>query len=144
MRFMVILKADKNTEADVPPDEKILTEMYKYNQELIKAGVLMDAAGLHSSSKGARVKFSGGKRIVTDGPFAETKELVAGYWMFQVGSKQEAIDWVKKCPEPLEGDAEIEIREVIEIGDLPDVPPEIQEQEDRINAARLGSTESRR
>jgi hypothetical protein len=118
--------------------------MYKYNQELIKTGVLMDAAGLHSSSKGARVKFSGGKRIVTDGPFAETKELVAGYWMFQVSSLQVAIDWVKKCPEPLEGDAEIEIREVVELGELPDVPPEIQEQEERINAARLGSTGSRR
>jgi hypothetical protein len=144
MRFMVILKADKNTEADVPPDAQILAEMYKYNQELIKAGVLMDAAGLYSSSKGARVKFSGGKRIVTDGPFAETKELIGGYWMFQVSSKQEAIDWVKKCPQPLEGDAEIEIREVIELDGLPDVPPEIQEQEDRINAMRLGSTGSRR
>jgi hypothetical protein len=142
MRFMVIVKADKNSEAGVLPGAKLLTEMGKYNQELIKAGVLQDGAGLQASSKGARVRFSGGKRTVIDGPFAETKELIAGYWIFQVNSKQEAIDWVMKCPQPMEGDTEIEIRQLFEVGDFPDAPPEIQQQEEHFNAVRLGSTGS--
>src|SRR5450432_516724 len=100
MKFMILLKADKNTEAGMLPDEKILTEMGKYNEELAKAGVLLAGEGLQSSSKGARVKFSGNKRTVTDGPFAETKELIAGFWMFRVKSKEEAIEWVKRCPSP--------------------------------------------
>ena len=142
MRFMVILKADKNTEAGILPDAKILTEMGNYNQELIKAGVLLDAAGLQATSKGARVKFSGAKRTVIDGPFAETKELIAGYWMFQVKSKEEAIAWVKRCPNPLQGESEIEIRQVFEASDFPEVPSEIREQEEYFNAARIGSAEA--
>ncbi len=114
MRFMILLKADKNTEAGVLPDERILTEMGKYNEELVKAGVMIGGEGLQASSKGARVKFSGTKRTVIDGPFTESKELIAGFWMFNVNSKEEAIEWVKRCPNPLEGEAEIEIRQVFE------------------------------
>src|SRR6266478_5802336 len=106
MRFMVIVKASKESEAGILPDEKILTEMGKFNEELVKAGVMLAGEGLHASSKGARVKFSGGKRTVTDGPFTETKELIAGFWLWKVNSKQEAIDWVKRCPNPLEGEPE--------------------------------------
>jgi hypothetical protein len=135
MRFMVLLKADKNTEAGVLPDEKLLAAMGKYNEELVKAGVLVDAAGLHASSKGARVKFSGGQRTVTDGPFTEAKELIAGYWMFRVKSKEEAIEWVKRCPNPLEGEAEIEIRQVFEAEDFgPALTPELREAEERLRA----------
>jgi hypothetical protein len=136
MRFMVLVKADKNTEAGVLPDEKLLTEMGKYNEELAKAGVLLAAEGLHPSSKGARVKFSGEKRVVTDGPFAETKELIAGFWIWQVQSKEEAIEWVKRCPNPMPGtEAEIEIRQVFEAEDFgPAFTPELREQEDRIRA----------
>jgi hypothetical protein len=133
MRFMVIVKATKDSEAGAPPDEKIFTEMGKYNEELAKAGVLLGAEGLQASSKGARVKFSGEKRVVTDGPFAETKELIAGYWMFQVKSKQEAIDWVKRCPNPFPGESEIEIRQVYEASDFgPEFTPELREQEERL------------
>src|SRR2546428_9740456 len=114
MRFMILLKADKTTEAGVLPDEKLLTEMGKYNEELVKAGVLLAAEGLHPSSKGARVRFSGQKRTVVDGPFTEAKELIAGFWLIQVKSKEEAIEWVKRCPNPLGGEAEIEIRQVFE------------------------------
>ena len=111
MRFMILVKADKNSEAGMLPDEKLLTEMGKYNEELAKAGVLLAAEGLQPSSKGARVKFSGDKRTVIDGPFAETKELIAGYWLWQVKSKEEAIEWVKRCPNPFPGiESEIEIR----------------------------------
>ena len=118
MRFMVIVKADKNSEAGVLPDEKLLADMGKYNEELVKAGVLLAAEGLQPSSKGARVKFAGDKRIVTDGPFAETKELVAGFWIFQVKSKAEAIEWVKRCPNPMPGtESEIEIRQIFEAAD---------------------------
>src|SRR3979490_3334552 len=112
MRFMVIVKANKDSEAGVLPDEKLLTDMGKYNEELVKAGVRLAAEGLQSSSKGARVKFSGAKRTVIDGPFAETKELIAGFWIFKVKSKAEAIEWVKRCPNPMPGDSEIEIRQV--------------------------------
>src|SRR5436853_462906 len=104
MRFMILLKADKNTEAGVLPDEKLLTAMGKYNEELVKAGVMLAGEGLQPSSKGARVKFSGTKRTVIDGPFTETKELLAGFWIFNVKSKAEAIEWVKRCPNPLEGE----------------------------------------
>jgi len=133
MRFMILLKADKNTEAGVLPDEKLLTEMTKYNEELVKAGVMLAGEGLQPSSKGARVKFSGTKRTVVDGPFAETKELIAGFWMFQVRSKEEAIEWVKRCPNPLDGEAEIEIRQVFEAADFGEAfTPELREAEARL------------
>jgi len=133
MRFMILLKADKNTEAGVLPDEKLLTEMTKYNEELVKAGVMLAGEGLQPSSKGARVKFSGTKRTVVDGPFAETKELIAGFWMFQVRSREEAIEWVKRCPNPLEGEAEIEIRQVFEAADFGEAfTPELREAEARL------------
>src|ERR1044071_9310544 len=119
MRFMVLVKADKKSEAGVIPDEKLLTEMGKYNEELVKAGVLLAAEGLQPSSKGARVRFSGDKRTVIDGPFAETKELIAGFWLFQVKSQEKAIEWVKRCPNPMPGtEAEIEIRQVFEAADF--------------------------
>jgi hypothetical protein len=130
---MILLKADKNTEAGVLPDEKLLTEMTKYNEELVKAGVMLAGEGLQPSSKGARVKFSGTKRTVVDGPFAETKELIAGFWMFQVRSKEEAIEWVKRCPNPLDGEAEIEIRQVFEAADFGEAfTPELREAEARL------------
>lgn len=135
MRFMVLVKADKNTEAGVLPDEKLLTAMGKYNEQLAKAGVLLAAEGLQASSKGARVKFSGEKRIVTDGPFAETKELIAGFWMFQVKSKEEAIEWVKRCPNPFDGEPEIEIRQVFEASDFGcEFTPELRDAEERMRA----------
>ncbi len=133
MRFMILVKANKDSEAGVLPDEKILTEMGKFNQQLEKAGVLLAGEGLQASSKGARVKFSGGKQTVTDGPFTETKELVAGFWVWQVKSKEEAIEWVKRAPF---GDgAEIEIRQVFEAEDFgPALKPEFKEQEERMRA----------
>ena len=135
MRFMVLVKADKNTEAGILPDEKLLAEMGKYNEELAKAGVLLAAEGLHPSSKGARVKFSGGKRTVIDGPFTEAKELVAGFWLIQVKSKEEAIEWVKRCPNPTGTEAEIEIRQVFEASDFgPALTPELREAEERLRA----------
>src|SRR5258705_10274823 len=118
MRFMVIVKATPESESGVLPDQKILAEMGKYNEELVKAGVMLAGEGLQPSSKGARVKFSGDKRIVTDGPFAETKELIAGFWIWRVKSKQEAIDWVKRCPNPMGTESEIEIRQVFEAEDF--------------------------
>jgi hypothetical protein len=135
MRFMVMVKADKNTEAGALPDEKLLTEMGKFNEELAKAGVLLAGEGLHPSSKGVRVHFSGAKRTVIDGPFAETKELVAGYWLWKVKSKEEAIEWVKRCPNPTGAEAEIEIRQVFEADDFgPAFTPELREQEARLRA----------
>ena len=135
MRFMILVKADKTTEAGVLPDEKLLTEMGKYNEELVKAGVLLAAEGLHPSSKGARVKFSGGNRTVVDAPFAEAKELIAGFWLIQVKSKEEAIEWVKRCPNPTGADAEIEIRQVFETSDFgPALTPELRETEERLHA----------
>jgi len=135
MRFMILLKADKNTEAGVMPSEKLLADMGKYNEELVKAGVLLAAEGLQPSAKGARVRFSGKKRTVIDGPFAETKELIAGFWLIQVKSKEEAIEWVKRCPNPLEGEAEIEIRRVFEADDFgAEFTPELREQEERLRA----------
>ncbi|HJU65322.1 MAG TPA: YciI family protein [Gemmatimonadaceae bacterium] len=121
MRFMVLIKADKNSEAGVMPSEELLAAMAKYNEELIKAGVMLAGDGLQPSSKGARVKFRGKERIVTDGPFAETKELIAGYWIIQVKSKAEAIEWVKRIPNPMPGtEAEVEIRQVFELEDFGD------------------------
>ena len=133
MRFMVIVKATKDSEAGVMPSEKLLTEMGKYNEELVKAGVMLAGDGLHPSSKGARVRFSGAKRTVIDGPFAETKELIAGYWLWQVKSKEEAIEWVKLCPNPSPGEAEIEIRQLFEAEDFgAEFTPELREQEERL------------
>ena len=135
MRFMIMIKADKNTEAGVMPDEKLLADMGNFNEELVKAGIMLAGEGLHPSSKGARVKFSGTKRTVIDGPFAETKELIAGFWLWQVKSKEEAIEWVKRCPNPLPGESEIEIRQVFEAEDFgPEFTPELREQEDRLRA----------
>jgi len=132
MRFMIIVKANKDSEAGVMPSEKMLTEMGNFNEELVKAGVMLAGEGLQASSKGARVKFSGGKATVTDGPFAETKELVAGYWMWQVKSKQEAIEWLKRAPFE---DTEVEIRQVFEAEDFGDeFTPELREQEERLRA----------
>ncbi|HYS93907.1 MAG TPA: YciI family protein [Candidatus Acidoferrales bacterium] len=133
MRFMVMIKATKDTEAGVMPDEKLLTEMGRYNEELVKAGVMLAGEGLHPSSKGARVKFSGSKRTVIDGPFGETKDLIAGFWLWQVKSKEEAIEWVKRCPNPTGTDAEIEIRQVFEAEDFgAEFTPELREQEQRL------------
>src|ERR687893_1819544 len=135
MRVMVIIKANEVSEAGVLPDEKMLTEMGKFNEELVKAGVMLAGEGLHPSSKGARVKFSGTKRTVVDGPFAETKELIAGFWLIQVKSKEEAIEWVKRCPNPLDGEAEIEIRQVFEAEDFgAEFTPELRDQEQRLRA----------
>ncbi len=134
MRFMILVKADKSSEAGALPDEKLLADMGKYNEELVKAGVLLAAEGLQPSSKGARVKFSGEKRTVTDGPFSETKELIAGFWLIQVKSKAEAIEWVKRSPNPFPGtESEIEIRQVFEADDFgPEFTPELREQEERV------------
>jgi hypothetical protein len=135
MRFMIMIKADRDTEAGVLPSEELLAEMGKYNEELAKAGVLLAAEGLQPSSKGARVKFSGRKRTVIDGPFTEAKELIAGFWIIQVKSKEEAIDWVKRCPNPTAGEAEIEIRQVFEAEDFGAAfTPELREQEERLRA----------
>ncbi|MBC5806251.1 MAG: dehydrogenase [Candidatus Eremiobacter antarcticus] len=135
MRFMVLLKANEDTEAGVMPDEKLLTDMGEYNEELVKAGVMLAGEGLQPSSKVARVKFSGSKRTVTDGPFTEAKELIAGFWLFEVKSKEEAIEWVKRCPNPMKGEAEIEIRQVFEATDFGEaLTPELREQEERLRA----------
>ena len=134
MRFMVIVKADKASEAGVLPGQGLLAEMGKFNEELVKAGVLLAAEGLQASSKGARVRFSGSKRTVIDGPFSETKELIAGFWLWQVRSKEEAIEWVKRAPNPFPGtESEIEIRQVFEAEDFgPEFTPELREQEERV------------
>ncbi|MDO9119749.1 MAG: YciI family protein [Nitrospira sp.] len=135
MRFMIMIKATKDSEAGVMPSEQLLTEMGRFNEELVKAGVLLAGEGLQPSSKGSRVKFSGEKRTVIDGPFAETKELIAGYWLWQVKSKEEAIEWVKRCPNPMPGESEIEIRQVFEADDFgAEFTPELREQEDRVRA----------
>src|SRR6476660_1198912 len=142
MRFMVLVKASKESEAGILPDQKLLTEMGKFNEELVKAGVMLAGEGLHPSSKGARVKFSGAKRTVIDGPFTETEELIAGFWLWQVKSKEEAIAWVKRCPNPLEGDSEIEIRQVFEAEDFgAEFTPELREQEERLRA-QIGQNKS--
>ena len=135
MRYMVIVKASKESEAGEMPTEEMLAAMGNYNEELVKAGVLLAAEGLQPSSKGARVRFSGPKRTVINGPFSESKELIAGFWLIQVKSKEEAIEWVKRCPNPLSGETEIEIRQVFEASDFgPALSPEIKEQEERLRA----------
>jgi hypothetical protein len=132
---MVLVKATKDSEAGVMPSRELLTEMGKFNEELVKAGVMLAGEGLHPSSKAARVRFSGTKRTVIDGPFAETKELVAGYWLWQVRSMDEAIEWVKRCPNPMPGESEIEIRRVFDLEDFgPALTPELKEQEARLRA----------
>ncbi len=146
MRFMVIVKATKDSEAGVMPSEQLLTEMGNYNEELVKAGVMLAGEGLHPSSKGARVRFSGAKRTVIDGPFTETKELIAGFWLWQVRSMEEAIEWVKRCPNPMPGDSEIEIRQVFEADDFgAEFTPELRQQEERIlaQAAQLATSAKR-
>jgi hypothetical protein len=134
MRVMVIIKATNNSEAGVMPSEKLLTDMGRFNEELVKAGVMVAGEGLHPSSKGKRVRFAGGRRTVIDGPFAETKELVAGFWLWQVKSMDEAIEWVRRCPDPMPGEeAEIEIRPVFEAEDFgEEFTPELREQEERL------------
>jgi hypothetical protein len=136
MRVMVIVKATKNSEAGVLPSEQLLTEMGKFNEELVKAGVMLAGGGLHPSSKGKRVRFSGGKKTVIDGPFAETKELVAGYWIWQVRSMEEAVEWVRRCPDPMPGEeSEMEIRPVFEAEDFgEEFTPELRAQEERLRA----------
>jgi hypothetical protein len=136
MKFMILLKATKDSEAGVMPDAKLIGEMMAYNEELVKAGVLLAGEGLMASSKGARVAFDGKTRSVTDGPFAETKELVAGFWIFKTGSLQEAIDWVKKCPNPMNGPAEIEIRQIFAAEDFGEnLTPELKAKEEELRAA---------
>jgi hypothetical protein len=136
MRFMVMVKATKNSEAGVMPSEKLLADMGRFNEELVKAGVMLAGEGLHPSSKGARVRFANGKRTVVDGPFAETKELIAGFWLWQCKSKEEAIEWVKRCPDPMPGEeSEIEIRQLFEAEDFgAEFTPELREQEERLRA----------
>lgn len=135
MRFMVMIKATDLSEAGGMPDEKILTAMGNFNEELVKAGVMLAMEGLHPSSKGARIRFSGEKRTVMDGPFAETKELIAGFWILECKTREECIAWVKKCPKPFEGESEIEIRQVFEAEDLgAEFTPEARAQEDRLRA----------
>jgi len=133
---MILIKANKDSEAGAMPSQELLAEMGTFNEELVKAGVMLAGEGLHPSSKGARVRFSGDKRIVTDGPFAETKELIAGFWIWQCKSKQEAIDWVKRCPNPMpDTEPEIEIRQVFEAADFgAELTPELREQEDRLRS----------
>jgi hypothetical protein len=133
---MVMVKATKNSEAGVMPSEKLLAEMGKFNEELVKAGIMLAGDGLHPSSKGKRVRLSGGKKTVIDGPFAETKELIAGYWIWQVRSMEEALEWVRRCPDPMPGeDSEIEIRPVFEAEDFgKEFTPELRAQEERLRA----------
>jgi hypothetical protein len=136
MRFMIFVKASSDSEAGILPSEELMTAMGNFNEELVKAGILIDCDGLQPSSKGARVRFSGDQRTVIYGPFAETKELIAGYWLWQVKSKEEAIEWVKRCPNPMPGtDAEIEIRQVYEAEDFgAEFTPQLREQEERVRA----------
>ena len=133
MRIMVMVKANKDSETGIMPKQKLLAEMGKFNEELVKAGVLLAADGLHPSSKGKRVRFSGAERTVIDGPFSETKELIAGFWLWQVRSMEEAVEWVKRCPNPHEGEAEIEIRQVFEAEDFgSELTPELRKREERM------------
>ena len=147
MRVMVIIKANAESEAGVMPSEKLLTDMGKFNEELVNAGIMLDGEGLYPSSKAKRVRFSGGNRIVTDGPFAETRELIAGYWIWKVNSMDEAIEWVKRIPfdpDSVEGDGEVEIRPIFEAEDFgAEFTPELREQEDRIRAQSAKLKESK-
>jgi hypothetical protein len=133
MKFMILVKASRESEAGEMPDEQMLTEMGKYNEALVTAGVLLAGDGLHPSSKGARVRFSGTQRTVIDGPFAEARELIAGYWIFQVKSLEEAIEWIKRCPNPGPGEPEIEIRQIFEATDFgPALTPELAQKEEEL------------
>ena len=133
MRFMILIKADQNSEAGVMPDEKLLAEMGKYNEELVKAGIMLAGEGLQPSSKGKRVRFSGKSRTVIDGPFAEAKELVAGFWIWEVKSMEDAIEWAKRCPNPMEGESDLEIRPIFEADDFgAELTPELREREARM------------
>jgi hypothetical protein len=135
MRVLVLVKANEDTEADLTPSTELLTEMGKYNEELVKAGIMLDGEGLHPSSKGARIEFSGDKRNVVDGPFAETKELIAGYWLWQVRDMDEAIEWAKRCPNPTGAESVLELRPVFEAEDFGDnLTPELREQEERLRS----------
>ncbi|MCC6572308.1 MAG: YciI family protein [Planctomycetes bacterium] len=136
MKVMVIVKATKNSEAGVMPGEQLLAAMGKYNEELVKAGIMLSGEGLHPSGKGKRIKFSGGKRTVIDGPFSNTRDLIAGYWMWQVKSMDEAVEWARRCPDPMPGEeAELELRRVFSAEDFGDaMTPELREQEDRLRA----------
>jgi len=135
MRFMIIIKANQDTEAGVMPDEKLMTDMGKFNEELVNAGIMQAGDGLHPSSKGARIKFSGDQRTVVNGPFPETRQLIAGFWIWKVKSKEEAIEWVKRCPNPTGADSEIEIRQIFEAEDFgAEFTPELRAQEDRLRA----------
>ena len=137
MRFMVFVKATKTSETGVPPSAEMMSEMGKFNQQLIDAGVMLDANGLQPSSKAARVRLSHGKRTVIDGPFAEAKELVAGYWIWQCKNLAEAIEWVKRCPDPMPGeDSEIEIRPIYELADFPEVPEDVRKMEQSFRASQ--------
>ncbi|TCV66071.1 YciI family protein [Pseudomonas fluorescens] len=141
MRFMVIVKASPESEAGEMPSEELLAAMGAYNEELVKAGVMLAGEGLHPSAEGVRVQFSGKNRTVVDGPFAETKELIAGFWIFKVQSLQEAIDWVKRCPNPMVSDSEIEIRQVFELEEFGEsFTPELREQEERLRAQMAGQS----
>lgn len=141
MRFMIIVKATQDSEAGIMPSEELLTAMGAYNEQLVKAGIMLAGDGLHPSSKGARVRFSGAKRAVVDGPFAETKELIAGFWIWQCKSMEEAVEWVKRCPNPMLGDSEIEIRRIFEAEDFGEAfTPELREQEERIRAEAAKKT----
>ncbi|AEV63570.1 YciI family protein [Pseudomonas sp. Lb2C1-1] len=141
MRFMVIVKASLESEAGEMPSEELLAAMGAYNEELVKAGVMLAGEGLHPSAEGVRVQFSGKNRTVIDGPFAETKELIAGFWIFKVQSLQEAIDWVKRCPNPMVSDSEIEIRQIFEVEEFGEsFTPELREQEERLRAQMSGQS----
>ena len=138
MRFMVIVKANKDSEAGALPDRKILADMGRFNEELVKAGIMLAGDGLHPSRKGKRVRFSGGKRTIIDGPFAETKELIAGFWIWQVKSMEEAVEWAKRCPNPMPGESDLEIRPVYELDDFgEELLPAVREQEERLHM-RIG------
>jgi hypothetical protein len=144
MRVMVIIKATKESEAGVMPSEQLLTDMMKFNEELVNAGVMLAGEGLHPSSKAKRVRFSGAKRTVTDGPFAETKELIAGFWIWKVNSMEEAVAWVKKCPNPMNEECDVDIRQIFETEDFgAEFTPELQEQEERIRSQISDHTSQR-
>jgi len=134
MRVMVLIKADRDTEASVMPSEQLLTEMGKFNEELVKAGVLLAGEGLHPSSKGKRVRFSGTQRTVVDGPFTQTKELIAGFWLWQVKSMEEAVEWIKRCPNPTGAESEVELRPVFEMDDFGEMTPELRAHEESLRA----------
>ena len=145
MRVMVIVKATNESEAGQMPTEKLLSDMLAYNDQLVKAGIMLAGDGLHPSNKGKRVHFSGDKRTVIDGPFTETKELIAGYWLWQVRSMDEAVEWVKRCPNPMESDSDIEIRQIFEAEDFGEVlTPQLREQEERLRAQVAGAADAKR